>query len=373
MKISEEVRRKILDKLLVIGNCFGLQGRAVDFVRRVAPNYKNIQNVERHMDRFSDWGNDQLFYSELKLLSVADDDFIYFCKEYMNPVFNRKKRRKNEDFEYYTEDLNIQCLEAINDGLKYVNYELVPDDENEGYYKVITRVELPTEQIKNIVFASNKTKPDIVVNNALENSIKIIDAGDALVYEDGIPENGLSWMDLVKWYKKFENEDTQDKLKDRLVASLSDSPPEKLFFETYYEFVLQHSGNIPALIPQVYLYYDPQTKKNRGGKPVFEHQRMDFMFIISREHRVVIEIDGIQHYAKDSYIDGTHYKCADVNRYSEMMKAHREMVLDGYDVYRFGGKELYVGADKNEKPAKQVVFNFLEGLFRKYRIITEEN
>lgn len=97
---------------------------------------------------------------------------------------------------------------------------------------------------------------------------------------------------------------------------------------------------------------------------------MDFMFVISQQHRVVVEIDGIQHYADDKYIKGTYYKCADVNGYAQMMKAHREMVLDGYDVYRIGGKELYVGSDGNEESAKQVVYEFLEGLFRKYRVIS---
>lgn len=190
------------------------------------------------------------------------------------------------------------------------------------------------------------------------------------MYEDGIPEKGLSWIDLVKWYEQVESEDTQNKLAERLLSSL-DSPPERIFFRAYREFINKHDCNLPALIPQVYLYYDPKIKSARNGKPIFEHQRMDFMFIISREHRVIIEIDGIQHYAEDRTIGGTYYKCADVNRYAEMMKAHREMVLDGYDVYRIGGKELYVGADGNEEPAKQVVFDFLEGLFKKYRIMPE--
>lgn len=66
------------------------------------------------------------------------------------------------------------------------------------------------------------------------------------------------------------------------------------------------------------------------------------MMIISPEHRVVIEIDGIQHYADDKSIGGTWFKCADVNKYAEMMEAHRNMTLNGYDVYRFGGKELFV-------------------------------
>lgn len=38
------------------------------------------------------------------------------------------------------------------------------------------------------------------------------------------------------------------------------------------------------------------------------------MLIISSDHRVVIEIDGIQHYSQDKVIQGTTYKCADVNR-----------------------------------------------------------
>ena len=372
MNISEKARRQILDNLIIIGECFGTNGRAVDFVNRVASYYRNTGELERHMDRFKDWTYDQLFYDELGLLLVDDKQFEDFCSGYMNPVFVRKKRLHDEYEELHWEDLNPRCLEAINAGLELADLELVPDSNNEGFYKVRNKIALPSESIKNILFAANGSKPDIVVDNALENSVKIVDAGDALVYEDGIPENGLSWLDLVKWYEQFESEDTENKLTKRLLSSL-DSPPEKLFFRAYCDFIIKHDRNLPALIPQVYLYYDPKTKSARHGKPIFEHQRMDFMFIISREHRVVIEIDGIQHYAEDRSIGGTYYKCADVNRYAEMMKAHREMVLDGYDVYRIGGKELYVGPDGNEESAKQVVFDFLEGLLRKYWIMSKEN
>ncbi len=368
MSISDGARKKILDKLITIGECAGTKGRVVDFVNRVAPDYANKEQLERHMDRFNDWKFDQLFYSELKLLSVSDGDFIAFCIEYMNPVFNRKARKLDEYEDLYEEDLRPKCLAAINEGLAIADLELIPKLDDEDFFMVRNKIDLPSGSIKNIVFAANSIKPDIVVDNALENSLRIIDAGDALIYKDGIPENGLSWLDLVKWYEQYESEDTENKLTERLCASL-DSKPEKLFFRAYCEFTIKHGGTLPALIPQVYLYYDPKTKSARYNKPIFEHQRMDFMFIISREHRVVIELDGIQHYASDKTIGETWYKCADVNRYAEMMKAHREMVLDGYDVYRFGGKELYVGKDENEIPAKQTVFDFLDGLFKKYRIL----
>lgn len=368
MRISEQTRRKILDKLITIGQCAGTGARVVDFVNRVAPYYKNVCELERHMDCFKDWTFDQLFYDELRLLSVSDQYFVDFCREYMNPVFKRNNRKLDEYDEPYIEDLNPKCVEAINAGLELADLELTPDLDNEGFYEIRSKIALPSKPIKNIVFAANKSKPDIVVDDALENSVKIVDAGDALVYEDGIPEKGLSWLDLAKWYEQFESEDTQNKLAMRLLSSL-DSQPEETFFRAYCDFIIKHGRNLPALIPQVYLYYDPKTKNARHGKSVFEHQRMDFMFIIRREHRVIIEIDGIQHYAEDRTIEGTYYKCADVNRYAEMMKAHREMVLDGYDVYRIGGKELYVGSEEDEERAKHVVFDFLEKLFQKYGIM----
>ena len=61
MNISEKARRQILDNLIIIGECFGTNGRAVDFVNRVAPYYRNIGELERHMDRFKDWTYDQFF------------------------------------------------------------------------------------------------------------------------------------------------------------------------------------------------------------------------------------------------------------------------------------------------------------------------
>lgn len=41
---------------------------------------------------------------------------------------------------------------------------------------------------------------------------------------------------------------------------------------------------------------------------VFEHQRMDFFMLFSLKYRVVIEIDGQQHYADDEIAPGTRYK-----------------------------------------------------------------
>lgn len=122
----------------------------------------------------------------------------------------------------------------------------------------------------------------------------------------------------------------------------------------------KNQGEIPALIPQVYLYYDPKLEKERIRK-IFEHQKMDFLMLFSESQRVVIEIDGIQHYA--DYVQGNRKHYASVDKYAEMVSAQREMTLAGYDVYRFGGKELYDAA-----VGKATIKRFFKMLFDKYQI-----
>ena len=110
------------------------------------------------------------------------------------------------------------------------------------------------------------------------------------------------------------------------------------------------------MIPQVYCHYDPQSAKMRGGK-VFVHQRMDFLILPPGGARVVIEIDGKQHYSND---DGA----ASSPKYAEMVADDRQLKLYGYDVYRFGGYEFC-----NEEDAIKMIEAFLLSLYSKYGVL----
>ena len=84
----------------------------------------------------------------------------------------------------------------------------------------------------------------------------------------------------------------------------------------------------------------------------------------------MIEIDGKQHYAEDEIVPGTGHKhYASPKRYAEMMKAHRAMSLAGYDVYRFGGRELWVNAADPEEAIIERIHDFFDSLFEKYYVI----
>src|SRR5690625_692534 len=111
---------------------------------------------------------------------------------------------------------------------------------------------------------------------------------------------------------------------------MEDNSAERLLFSVYARLYASHGFDVPALVPQVYLHYDPYTRRAGG---TLHRQRMDFLLLLPGRRRVVLEIDGRQHYAND---DGS----AAPDRYAKMVAEDRRLRLAGYEVYRFGGKEL---------------------------------
>ena len=383
MAIGELARQYIIGDLITIG-CVSGQMSVSEFVRKVYPKVNQmpttdhrfgmktaIDDIHQHMDNNDDWEYEYLFFNYLDLLHTDEQDFKFFLEQYVHPSIRR--------FDWDDEDCkrlpfeNKRCVEVINKYLSGEGYVLQPTDEIAGLplYSVVTVTPGVKDSIKNIIFAA-KFKPEIVFDDALNNDIRIMkNADQCLIYDRPIPANGVKWNKLVEWYAE-KNRITENQEKcflTRLCQSLDDSfkrkgaksGPETWMLQAYYELKDEKGIDPPALIPQVYLYYDPQTLKQRGYK-LFEHQKMDFLMVFSHRDRVVIEIDGKQHYAEGEK--------ASPKLYADMVKAHREMSLYGYDVYRFGGYE-FIGAAEDEARKREMLDNikkFYIRLFRKYGI-----
>lgn len=321
------------------------------------------EDILRHMVRNEDLTYKQLLEDVLKVIYVSDNTFKRFVEELVYPDIRNTDRQK-------------VYIDALNGCLKNDGYSLLCSNYISGnpIYTLQKNVRGVGNEVKNIIFAGVGGKPDIVLDDSLSNTIRLIDNGvDCLVYNQIIPSDGLKWNELVRWWSNTEEyiESEADKLFDRLIKSM-DSSPEKNFMWVYYQYFIKEKNNpnLPALIPQVYCHYDPKSANMRRGT-VYVHQRMDFLMLFSDKERVVIEIDGVQHYSEEKELEIIEYKkagkikknLASPKKYAEMVEDDRKLKLYGYNVFRFGGYEFM----SEQRPKKKIIY-FFDKLFELYGV-----
>lgn len=252
-------------------------------------------------------------------------------------------------------------VDLLNSFLQRDSFELQPDNLLGGLpvYKVRRRGAGVSGSPKYIIFASSGLKPDIVIEDAVSMDIRIVrHAEQCLVYDQPPTSGDLTWQMLLEWWGKQTGLDiSQASIRQDLGVRLQQSlrpGPERILFDTYFkEFKPRYGDRLPALLPQVYLHYDPRTRQERG-KTVLVRQRMDFLLLLRNSVRVVIEIDGKQHY---SDADGK----AAPQLYAEMVAEDRRIRCLGYEIYRFGGAEFVVDAAKT-------IVAFFEDLFERHEV-----
>lgn len=201
-------------------------------------------------------------------------------------------------------------------------------------------------ELKNLIFAADGPKPEIVLSDAINNNLVVVKNDQfCLVYDRPLGDGALTWRQLGDWWAHREGLTDRPQteiwysLLERLDRSLGANDAERRVLHTYAQRYPRLGPDIPALIPQVYLHYDPYSHaRHAPGIPPLARQRMDFLMLLPNRVRIVIECDGKQHYAED---DGR----ASPRKYAEMVAEDRALRLRGYDVYRFGGHELGEGSE----------------------------
>lgn len=261
------------------------------------------------------------------------------------------------------ERLQRETVATINGHLRTIGWELRLTGEDGGYpLFTLTPIGLKdNRRPKNIIFASLK-KPDIRFRSSVDNDIEILGGhpNDTLVYDRAISTEGLLWRDLHDWWqdthKISEKTTAKSSLHKRLLESLpKNSPGQKNLFIAYHK-VLGPKAEDPALLPEVWLHWDPKTVRERGPDALLR-SRMDFLLLLPHGQRVVLEVDGSQHYTRD------HGRTPDTAKYAEMVAQDRDLKLRGYEVFRFGHDELARYED-----AEALLRQFLPDMFRRFRV-----
>ena len=305
-----------------------------------------IKDIERHFIQNDDWSFHDLC-KHIGAFDVSDKRFMLF----LEGLASSDIRPDIESQRIFTDRVNF--------ALSGSGIELREVDCEGGFpvYK-FSSLSLCLGVPKNLIFASPR-KPDIRFRDAVNNDIEIVNGlEDVLIFDKPFPSDGLRWRDLQNWWAEKHNLkdlEAKSQLYFRLLASMpKESPPQKLFFESYFRIFASNIPELPALLPEVWLHWDPKTVRERGPEAL-KSFRMDFLMLFSHEIRVVIEIDGKQHYSNPS-------GKADPLRYATMAKSDRELRLSGYDVYRFGATEL----DENSGPKH--IQEFFSLLFKRYHV-----
>jgi hypothetical protein len=158
--------------------------------------------------------------------------------------------------------------------------------------------------MKNLIFAVVGPKPEIVFDDAVNNDLRIVSNESGLRPAAGRAQPHLGRADRVVGrpgrHERVAGTRGSLSLYRRLDRSLGENDAERRILSAYARRYVRLGPDIPALIPQVYLHYDPYTRTRYlpSASPL-PFQRMDFLLLLLHRVRVVIECDGKQHYADD--------------------------------------------------------------------------
>lgn len=374
-RVSEITRRALVALTDEIGQLFG-DANLYDELRTIYPGlitqyridpHNPVTNphlgdlIEIHYGPYGDWSNSKLLI-KCHAHKCTQERFFKLLEKLLDPLVRQGKEQKW----LVTEFDKLLCID--NFCIKEQGYI-----SGHPVYAVRPSARGVAGKPKNLIFASINRKPDIYFTDSINNDIAIRNESDALIYDRPLNDQGLLWSELANWWKernsKSETTNNKSSLYQRLLQSINKmaSPGEYVLFCTYYHVFKNRLGNkLPALIPQVYLHYDPRTFKERNGLSVLSRERMDFLLLLEHNVRIVIEFDGKQHYAEGD--------TASPSKYADMVREDRQLWLRGYELYRFGGAEFPDTECANGKitiggKSRHLVTHFFEELFKKHNLL----
>ena len=248
--------------------------------------------IDRHVHKNpGDWTPEELF-QKLGAYEASDTRFRLF----LEGLASADVRPSD------TEQRRFVLL--ANGPLRRCGAELRETGLRDGYpvFAVVSLGAGSAQNPKNIIFAS-PIKPDLRFRDAVNNDVEIVTNADkVLVYDQPVGSDGLRWRDLQEWWAKrqgaLEEQQAKRTLYRRLLESLPpNSPPQRFLFVTFFKTFAAGVHDLPALLPEVWLHWDPKTAQERGPDALARF-RMDFLMLLPYGTRVVIEVDGRHHFSR---------------------------------------------------------------------------
>ncbi len=328
----------------------GPEASVLDLFLPPPPGSTLRDKIVRHVFRNpEDWSAEELF-EQLGAFEAADGRFGRFLEALVSADV------------LLDESLQRHVVQTLNPHLHASGAELREDGSDGGYpsFRIVSLRHTANRRPKNIIFAA-PVKPDIRFLSTVDNDIEVLGDPDAtLVYDRPVPDHGLRWRDLQDWWQDTRQVDAAEAktgLYRRLIGSLpANSPGQRNLFVQYHQILATAVYDLPALLPEVWLHWDPRTVRERGREALLNF-RMDFLLLLPHGERVVLEVDGSQHYTRERG------QRPDTVKYAAMMAGDRDLKLRGYEVFRFGHDEL-----RDEADARRTLEVFIPAVFARFKV-----
>jgi len=379
-RVSELVRIDILKALNSLDLLFG-ELQPLDELANIFGSSKikddplgflKLSTLQGQIDQWyirnRDWSHQDLL-TNCGALTCSQTRFFALLERLLHPIIRRDEEQS-------------ALAATIDSCLKRDGFSVRTTGSQSGYalYGITRAMVGVSGQMKNLIFASIGAKPELIFRDAINNDVEIVKHADkVLVFDRMLPSNGLLlWTDLAQWWAETNGlasvADAKAPLYRRLNQSVcsANSPGEFAVFRTYYQrYGSRLLEKLPALVPQVFLHYDPYTTRQRGDEAFLSRQRMDFLMMLENGARIVIEIDGRHHYATQDPDDSGRY-IADSRKYAEMAREDRRLRSSGYEVYRFGGyefRDVNVSEGTIGPHSQEVIGDFFDRLLKRHAVL----
>ncbi|MFE6022878.1 hypothetical protein ACFQ6O_41300 [Streptomyces sp. NPDC056441] len=302
-------------------------------------------DIQRHVIRFpDDWSTEYLF-EQLRAFEAPHPRFGRLLEGLASPTVLPDEQAQR------------RFVEFANRHLQPVGAQLRQDGEVDGYprFHLLPLGRGTARRPRNLIFAT-LGKPDIRFTSALDNDIEIAEQEDKiLVYDRPVGKDGLLWSDLLSWWQETRNADSAEEAALALYSRMESSLPrlsegQKNLFWLYHHIYKRQLHDVPALLPEIWVHWDPKTIRERGERAQ-QNLRMDFLMLLPGNRRIVLEVDGMQHYTRNG---GSK---PDSAKYAATMAGDRDLKFRGYEVLRFGHDEL-----RDRKRAHPLVADFFRAL-----------
>lgn len=318
--------------------------------------------------------------------SDLKDFFIYNCEYELNGSYNGSSREfwvvdvlreinataidsslslnKNKIFRVIIEllksvsqsqpDTHIGAIENINQSLQYSGINIKFEDGKYIFIKNEINYDYDFEQFSSnedvnkdlfiqqfpagLPFGKSKPHVSILSDKGIQKIQFELINGMAILRKDVYPDFNFRKLEIVFGVDEFTNENLR-----RSLANMNQTNTEKDFLIQYAKTFDMVNKNIPTLIPQAWIQWHSQTKKDLrqiDSKHSDNLYRVDFAAFWNNK-RYAILIDDISHYAKKISSDYKDYNwLADEENYSKRLKEDRKLRKEGWEVFRISNWEI---------------------------------